>query len=138
MRARRTGCIVNISSIGGLASFPATGYYHATKYAVEGLSDSLAQEVAPLGIKVSIVEPGPFRTNWAGPSIKQSATRIDDYEATAGVRRSQTEERSGKQPGDPGARGGGDHHRRAGRASRRCTWCWASRRWRSRATSSPP
>ena len=101
MRARRTGCIVNISSIGGLASFPATGFYHATKYAVEGMSESLAQEVAPLGIKVVIVEPGPFRTNWAGPSIKQSVTRIADYEATAGVRRAQTEARSGKQPGDP-------------------------------------
>ncbi len=101
MRARRSGCIVNISSVGGLASFPATGYYHATKYAVEGLSESLAQEVAPLGIKVVIVEPGPFRTNWAGPSIKQSGTRIQDYEATAGVRRTQTEERSGKQQGDP-------------------------------------
>jgi len=101
MRARRSGCIVNISSIGGLASFPATGYYHATKYAVEGLSESLAQEVGPLGINVVIVEPGPFRTNWAGPSIKQSATRIPDYEATAGARRAQTEARSGKQPGDP-------------------------------------
>ena len=101
MRARHSGCIVNISSIGGLASFPATGYYHATKYAVEGLSESLAQEVAPLGIKVVIVEPGPFRTNWAGPSIKQSGTRIEDYQATAGARRAQTEARSGKQPGDP-------------------------------------
>ena len=101
MRARHSGCIVNISSIGGLASFPATGYYHATKYAVEGLSESLALEVAPLGIKVVIVEPGPFRTNWAGPSIKQSGTRIADYEATAGIRREQTEARSGKQPGDP-------------------------------------
>ena len=101
MRARHSGCIVNISSIGGIASFPATGYYHATKYAVEGLSESLAQEVGPLGIKIVIVEPGPFRTNWAGPSIKQSATRISDYEATAGARRAQTEARSGKQPGDP-------------------------------------
>ena len=101
MRERHSGAIVNISSIGGIASFPATGYYHATKYAVEGMSESLAQEVAPLGIKVVIVEPGPFRTNWAGPSIKQSATRIPDYEATAGVRRKQTEDRSGKQPGDP-------------------------------------
>ena len=101
MRARHSGAIVNISSIGGIASFPATGYYHATKYAVEGMSESLAQEVGPLGIKVVIVEPGPFRTNWAGSSIKQSATRIPDYEATAGVRRKQTEDRSGKQPGDP-------------------------------------
>ena len=101
MRKRRRGHIVNISSVGGLVSFPATGFYHATKYAVEGLSESLAQEVAPLGIKVTIVEPGPFRTDWAGRSIKQSATRIGDYDQTAGERRKQTEARSGNQPGDP-------------------------------------
>ncbi len=101
MRARRRGHIVNISSIGGLVSFPATGFYHATKYAMEGLSESLAQEVAPLGIKVTVVEPGPFRTDFAGRSIRQSATRIDDYEPTAGLRRSQTEARHGKQVGDP-------------------------------------
>lgn len=101
MRARRSGCIVNLSSIGGLASFPATGFYHATKYAVEGLSNSMAQEVAPLGIKVVLVEPGPFRTNFAGGSLKQSAIRIADYDATAGVRRTQTEARNGKQVGDP-------------------------------------
>jgi len=101
MRARRSGHIVNISSIGGLVGFAATGYYHATKYAVEGLSDSLAAEVEPLGIKVIVVEPGPFRTDWAGRSIQQSATRISDYDATAGERRKQTEARSGNQPGDP-------------------------------------
>ncbi len=101
MREQRSGTIVNISSIGGLTSFAATGYYHGTKYAVEGISESLALEVKPLGIDVLIVEPGPFRTNWAGPSIKQSAVRIDDYEATAGERRSQTAARSGKQVGDP-------------------------------------
>jgi NAD(P)-dependent dehydrogenase (short-subunit alcohol dehydrogenase family) len=101
MRARKKGHIVNFSSIGGLVSFPTTGYYHATKYAVEGLSESLAQEVAPLGIKVLIVEPGPFRTDWAGRSIKQSKTRLPDYEQTAGKRRAETEARSGKQAGDP-------------------------------------
>ncbi|RKF30666.1 oxidoreductase [Paraburkholderia fungorum] len=101
MRKQRSGLIVNVSSIGGIASFAATGYYHATKYAVEGLSESLAAEVKPLGIDVLIVEPGPFRTNWAGPSIKQSATVLDDYAATAGERRKQTEARSGKQAGDP-------------------------------------
>jgi NAD(P)-dependent dehydrogenase (short-subunit alcohol dehydrogenase family) len=101
MRQQKSGLIVNISSIGGLASFAATGYYHATKYAVEGLSESLATELKPLGIGVLIVEPGPFRTNWAGPSIKQSATRIDDYESTAGERRKQTSARSGNQAGDP-------------------------------------
>ena len=101
MRARRSGHIVNISSIGGMVGFGATGYYHATKFAVEGLSDSLAIEVEPLGIKVIVIEPGPFRTDWAGRSIGQSATRIDDYDATAGERRRQTEARSGKQAGDP-------------------------------------
>ncbi len=101
MREQRSGTIVNISSIGGLTSFAATGYYHGTKYAVEGISESLALEVKPLGIDVLIVEPGPFRTNWAGPSIKQSAVRIGDYEATAGERRRQTAARSGKQVGDP-------------------------------------
>lgn len=101
MRAQGNGLVVNVSSIGGLASFAATGYYHGTKYAVEGLSESLAVELEPLGIGVLIVEPGPFRTNWAGPSIQQSATRIDAYDATAGERRRQTAARSGNQAGDP-------------------------------------
>ncbi|MCQ8240025.1 oxidoreductase [Rhizosaccharibacter radicis] len=101
MRRRRRGHVVNISSIGGLVGFAATGYYHATKFAVEGLSESLAVEGAPLGIKVTIVEPGPFRTDWAGRSIIESDTRISDYEETAGARRQQTRERSGNQPGDP-------------------------------------
>jgi NAD(P)-dependent dehydrogenase (short-subunit alcohol dehydrogenase family) len=101
MRARKKGHIVNFSSIGGLVSFATTGYYHATKYAVEGLSESLAQEVSPLGIKVLIVEPGPFRTDWAGRSIKQSKKRLPDYEPTAGKRRAETEARSGNQAGDP-------------------------------------
>ncbi len=101
MRKRRHGHIVNFSSIGGLVSFAATGYYHASKYAVEGLSESLAIEVAPLGIKVTLVEPGPFRTDWAGRSIIQSKTAIDDYAETAGQRRKQTQERSGNQVGDP-------------------------------------
>jgi NAD(P)-dependent dehydrogenase (short-subunit alcohol dehydrogenase family) len=101
MREQGSGIIINVSSIGGLASFAATGYYHGTKYAVEGMSESLAQEVRPLGIDVMIVEPGPFRTNWAGPSIKQSATQLDAYAATAGERRKQTAARSGNQAGDP-------------------------------------
>ncbi|KLU26690.1 short-chain dehydrogenase [Caballeronia mineralivorans PML1(12)] len=101
MRAQKSGIIVNISSIGGITSFAATGYYHGTKYAVEGISESLAIEVKPLGIDVLVVEPGPFRTNWAGPSIKQSATRIDAYAETAGERRKQTAARSGNQAGDP-------------------------------------
>lgn len=101
MRAQRSGLIVNVSSIGGITSFAATGYYHGTKYAVEGISESLAIEVKPLGIDVLIVEPGPFRTNWAGASLKQSATQLNDYATTSGERRKQTETRSGNQVGDP-------------------------------------
>ena len=101
MRKRRRGFIVNFSSIGGLVSFPVTGYYHATKFAVEGLSEALWQEVEPLGIKVMLVEPSGFRTDWAGRSANESSRQIDDYAATAGVRRSQSRAGSGKQPGDP-------------------------------------
>ncbi|TWV53764.1 oxidoreductase [Streptomyces misionensis] len=101
MRARRRGHIVNMSSLGGLVGFGATGYYHATKFAVEGLSESLAAEVAPLGINVTIVEPAAFRTNWSGPSMRQSATAIDDYAPTAGARRAHTLATYGHQPGDP-------------------------------------
>ncbi|QWT21497.1 oxidoreductase [Bacillus sp. NP157] len=104
MRKRRSGHVVNVSSIGGLLAFPATGYYHATKWAVEGFSESLSKEVGPLGIKVTIVEPGRFRTDWAGRSVIESKTVIDDYDATAGVRRRQAKEYTGTQPGDP-ARG---------------------------------
>jgi len=101
MRTRRRGHVVTVSSLGGLAAFAATGYYHATKFALEGLSESLAAEVAPLGIGVTIVEPGAFRTNWSGPSMKQSAVRIDDYADTAGTRRDATLATYGTQPGDP-------------------------------------
>lgn len=101
MRARRRGHIINLSSIGGLVSFAASGYYHATKFAVEGLSGSLAIELAPLNIKVTIVEPGPFRTDFAGRSIGQSKTEIADYAETSGIRRKQTFARSGNQQGDP-------------------------------------
>ncbi|MEO3884202.1 oxidoreductase [Nonomuraea sp. B5E05] len=101
MRARRAGHVVNVSSLGGLAAFGATGYYHATKFAVEGVSESLAAEVATLGIKVTIVEPGAFRTNWSGPSMRQSPVRIDDYAQTAGARRAATLATYGNQPGDP-------------------------------------
>jgi NAD(P)-dependent dehydrogenase (short-subunit alcohol dehydrogenase family) len=101
MRKRRQGFIVNFSSIGGLRSLPAVGYYNATKFAVEGLSEALWQEVEPLGIKVMLVEPSGFRTDWAGRSANESKRQIDDYAATAGVRRSQVRAKSGKQPGDP-------------------------------------
>jgi NAD(P)-dependent dehydrogenase (short-subunit alcohol dehydrogenase family) len=101
MRARRHGYIVNVASVGGIVGFAGSGYYAATKFAVEGLSQSLAKEVEPLGIRVLVVEPGPFRTDWAGRSLKQSAKFIDDYEQTAGTRRRETAGYSGKQAGDP-------------------------------------
>ncbi len=101
MRHRRRGFIVNLSSIGGLRSFPALGYYNATKFAVEGLSEALWQEVEPLGIRVMLVEPSGFRTDWAGRSAEESGRQISDYEATAGIGRSRLRAISGKQAGDP-------------------------------------
>ncbi len=101
MRAQKSGAIVNISSMGGFIGFPGSGYYAATKFAVEGLSKSLAKEVAPLGIKVIIIEPGPFRTDWAGRSIKTPKRPIDAYAETAIARRKQIQGISGSQPGDP-------------------------------------
>ena len=101
MRERKSGTIVNISSIGGLVSFPLTGYYHATKYAVEGLSESLAIEVASFGIKVIIVEPGPFRTDWSGRSLHKSDTALPAYEDITSKIRQMYENNRGKQAGDP-------------------------------------
>ena len=101
MRKRRSGTIVNFSSIGGLVGFTATGFYHATKFAVEGLSEALSKEVASLGIKVLLVEPGPFRTDWAGRSTARTETQIDDYREPVGARMDKSLEGSGKQIGDP-------------------------------------
>ena len=101
MRRRRKGFIVNISSVAGLRSFPSLGFYNATKFAVEGLSEALWQEVEPLGIKVMLVEPSGFRTDWAGRSANESKRQIADYAATAGVWRTEIRADSGKQPGDP-------------------------------------
>jgi NADP-dependent 3-hydroxy acid dehydrogenase YdfG len=101
MRQRRSGMVVNISSIGGLIALPALSFYNATKFAVEAVSESLSQETAPLGLKVMLVEPGPFRTDWAGRSAHEAAQTISDYHATAGARRDMIRGYSGKQPGDP-------------------------------------
>jgi NAD(P)-dependent dehydrogenase (short-subunit alcohol dehydrogenase family) len=101
MRARRQGVIVNFSSIGGLRAFPSVGFYNATKFAVEGLSEALWKEVEPLGIRVMVVEPSGFRTDWAGRSANESAVQIEDYLATAGAWRAQVRAVSGKQEGDP-------------------------------------
>ena len=101
MRKRHSGFVVNFSSLAGLRSFPALGYYNATKFAVEGLSEALWQEVEPLGIKVMLVEPSGFRTDWAGRSANESQRQIEDYAPTAGLWRSQVRTNSGQQPGDP-------------------------------------
>ncbi|MFP7255924.1 oxidoreductase [Terribacillus saccharophilus] len=99
MRERKAGHIINISSIGGLASFPALGYYHATKYAVEGISESLSQELAPYNIHVSLIEPGPFRTDWAGRSSEKTESTL--YKETAGKNIEDTVASQGQEPGSP-------------------------------------
>ena len=101
MRKRRKGHIVNIASIGGIRAFPALSFYNATKFAVVGLSESLSLEVAPLGIKVTVVEPSGFRTDWAGRSANDAPTPIADYAETAGKNHDTIRGYSGKQPGDP-------------------------------------
>jgi NAD(P)-dependent dehydrogenase (short-subunit alcohol dehydrogenase family) len=101
MRARRRGNIVNISSVAGFIGFPGSGHYAATKHAVEGLSDALAKEVGPLGIRVTCVEPGPFRTDFATRSLKQTLSRIEDYEPIVNSRLRKVAARGGAQPGDP-------------------------------------
>ena len=101
MRARRSGTVLNISSIGAHVAPPGSGYYAAAKAALEALSRSLRQELAPLGISVTIVAPGGFRTDFAGRSLTQSAEPIGDYAETAGKRRKENDTVHGTQPGDP-------------------------------------
>jgi NAD(P)-dependent dehydrogenase (short-subunit alcohol dehydrogenase family) len=100
-RERRSGTIVNLSSIGGLIGSAGWGYYNASKFAVEGLSQALYQELKPMGIHVMVVEPGPFRTDFLGRSGKEAERRIADYETTVGVTRDYFKTQAGKQPGDP-------------------------------------
>jgi NAD(P)-dependent dehydrogenase (short-subunit alcohol dehydrogenase family) len=101
MRARKSGTIVNLSSIGGLVATPGFGLYNGTKFALEGISEALAQEVKPLGIHVLIVEPGPFRTNFLARGEMPAAKHIAEYDATAGKSREYAEKQNGRQPGDP-------------------------------------
>lgn len=100
-RKQRAGMIVNVSSLAGLASAPGLGYYCASKFAVEGLSEALALELAPLGVNVMLAEPGPHRTDWAGRSANEAPRTIADYDSTAGARLLRARGYSGKQPGDP-------------------------------------
>jgi len=101
MRARRSGAIVNISTIGVQIMPTGSGYYAASKAALEAMSGALYGELQPLGISVTIVEPGAFRTDFAGRSLTQSSTVIDDYAETAGKRRKEHDTAHGTQPGDP-------------------------------------
>jgi NAD(P)-dependent dehydrogenase (short-subunit alcohol dehydrogenase family) len=101
MRARRSGAIVNISSIGATVTPAGSGYYSAAKAAIEGMSGALRAELEPLGISVTVVEPGAFRTDFAGRSLTQSAAVIDDYAGTAGQRRKENDTMHGNQAGDP-------------------------------------
>jgi NAD(P)-dependent dehydrogenase (short-subunit alcohol dehydrogenase family) len=105
MRTRRSGAIVNISSIGAQVTPVGSGYYAAAKAAMEGMSGALRGELAPLGISVTIVEPGAFRTDFAGRSLVESATIIDDYAETAGKRRNGADGMDGNQAGDPAKAG---------------------------------
>jgi len=101
MRAQRSGHILNIASIGGLVGFPGVGFYNATKFAVDGYSEALSKELAPLGIKVTIIAPSGFRTDWAGRSANNSPVTIPDYKETAEANKNAIRGYSGKQPGDP-------------------------------------
>lgn len=101
LRRQRRGHVFNITSVAGLSGFAASAYYAASKHAVEGWADALALECNPLGIRVTCVEPGPFRTDWAGRSLHRTPSRIADYADSVAARMRQTDDHSGKQPGDP-------------------------------------
>ncbi|MCS0628903.1 oxidoreductase [Telluria mixta] len=101
MRARRRGHIVNITSMGGYITMPGIAYYCGSKFALEGISDTLAREVQPFGIAVTAIAPGSFRTDWAGRSMQRTARSIADYDAQFDPVRKAREEKSGRQPGDP-------------------------------------
>ncbi len=101
LRKRRSGHIVNVTSMGGIITMPGLGFYHGSKFALEGISESLAKEVKSLGIAVTAVEPGAFRTNWAGGSMVRAARGISDYDEVFEPIRKRRLEMSGRQPGDP-------------------------------------
>lgn len=105
MRKQRSGRIINTASQAGFVGVMGLAFYSASKFAVEGLSEALAREVAPFGIHVSIIEPGSFRTEFAGNSLALSAKVIEDYASTAGVIRAGLTGKHGKQPNDPGKLG---------------------------------
>ena len=102
MRRQRAGHVINVSSVGGYTGYPGWGVYGATKFAVEGITEALAGEVAPLGIKVTVVEPGFFRTNFLDESsLVRTAQEIDDYRDSVGMTRAHAAHVNGDQRGDP-------------------------------------
>lgn len=101
MRSKKKGHIIQISSHAGVKAFAGFGIYNASKFALEGFSEALAQEVKPLGIGLTLVEPGPFRTNFAGRSLMRSEKQISDYQDTAGNFRTKLDGVHNKQEGDP-------------------------------------
>jgi NAD(P)-dependent dehydrogenase (short-subunit alcohol dehydrogenase family) len=101
MRERRSGHVINITSMGGFITMPGIAYYCGSKFALEGITDALAKEMAGLGIKVTAVAPGSFRTDWAGRSMIRASRSIADYDALFDPIREAREAKSGKQAGDP-------------------------------------
>ena len=101
MRKQRSGHILQISSMSGIRAYSGTGLYNASKFALEGMSEALAAEIKPLNIHLTLIEPGPFRTDWAGASSVRAKNSIDEYEASSGARLNLLQSTSGKQPGDP-------------------------------------
>ncbi|OBG13597.1 short-chain dehydrogenase/reductase [Mycolicibacterium celeriflavum] len=101
MRARQSGHIINISSMTGLVANPPNAYYSSTKFALEALTEALAQEVKPFGIRVTAIEPGAFRTDWAARSMWESTTPITDYDENVGARKTMIKEFANHLPGDP-------------------------------------
>lgn len=101
MRKQRSGHILQISSMSGIRAYSGTGLYNASKFALEGMSEALAAEIKPLNIHLTLIEPGPFRTDWAGASSVRAKKSIEDYKASSGDRLNLLQSNSGKQPGDP-------------------------------------
>ncbi|GHO47295.1 oxidoreductase [Ktedonospora formicarum] len=101
LRQQRSGHILMMASVDGFIGETGAGIYNASKFAIEGMSEALAQDVAPLGIHVTLIEPGYFRTDFTGRSLKEAARQIEDYAQTSGVAREQVRHINGKQPGDP-------------------------------------
>ena len=101
MRARRSGRIVNVTSMGGFITMPGIAYYCGSKFALEGISEALGKEVKPLGIHVTALAPGQFRTDWAGRSMIRAERNFADYDAVMDPIRAARQAKSGNQPGDP-------------------------------------